>query len=79
MEEQHGIEVICPPARSANARAEVVGRSPWRRQRKARREQLRARLQTPAGRALYRLRGITVEPAIGIIKNVMGFVRFRAV
>jgi transposase len=76
VEEQLGTQVLCPPARSANARGEVAGRSPWRRQRKARREQLRARLQTPAARALYRLRGITVEPAIGIIKNVLGFVRF---
>jgi transposase len=76
VEEQHGLEVICPPARSANAREEVIGRSPWRRRSKARREQLRTRLQTEAGRALYRLRGVTVEPAIGIIKNAMGFVRF---
>ena len=77
VEEQHGTEVICPPARSANARDEVTGRSLWRRQSKAKREQLRIRLKTPAGRSLYRLRGITVEPAIGIIKNVMGFVRFN--
>jgi transposase len=76
VEEQLGTQVLCPPARSANARDEVRGRSPWRRQRKAWREQLRARLQTQAGRALYQRRAVTVEPALGIIKNVMGFVRF---
>jgi transposase len=76
VEEQLGTQVLCPPARSANARDELQARSPWRRQRKAKRAQLRARLQTQAGRALYRLRGVTVEPALGIIKNVMGFVRF---
>lgn len=77
VEEQLGTQVLCPPAAIANARPDLQARSPWRRQRKAKRAQLRVRLQTQAGRALYGLRRITVEPAIGIIKNVLGFVRFR--
>lgn len=76
VERRQKTQVLCPPARSANARESVVPRSPWRRQRKAMREKLRARLQSPLGRARYRLRGITVEPAIGIIKHVLGFRRF---
>ncbi|GDY24050.1 hypothetical protein LBMAG56_53970 [Verrucomicrobiota bacterium] len=39
-------------------------------------EQMRYRLQTTAGRALYRLRQQTVEPVFGIIKEAMGFRRF---
>ncbi len=35
------------------------------------------RLQTKAGRELYKLRKQTVEPVFGIIKEVMGFRRFR--
>ena len=35
-----------------------------------------AKLQTPAGQAIYRLRTCTVEPAIGIIKETMGFRQF---
>lgn len=34
------------------------------------------RLQTTAGKALYKLRKQTVEPVFGIIKEVMGFRRF---
>ncbi len=39
-------------------------------------EQMRHRLQTQAGRALYRLRQQTVEPVFGIIKEALGFRRF---
>lgn len=35
------------------------------------------RLQTQAGRALYKLRQQTVEPVFGIIKSVLGFRQFR--
>lgn len=38
---------------------------------------MRHRLACAAGRALYGLRKQTVEPVIGIIKEAMGFRRFR--
>ncbi len=38
---------------------------------------MRQRLQTQAGRALYKLRQQTVEPVFGIIKSVLGFRQFR--
>lgn len=38
---------------------------------------MRHRLRTKAGRTLYALRKQTVEPVFGIIKEVMGFRRFR--
>jgi transposase len=40
-------------------------------------EQMAHRLKTAAGKALYKLRKQTVEPVFGIIKEVMGFRRFR--
>jgi transposase len=40
-------------------------------------ERMRYRLRTKGGRALYALRKQTVEPVFGIIKEVMGFRRFR--
>lgn len=39
-------------------------------------ERMRHRTATAAGRALYKLRQQTVEPAFGIIKDVLGFRRF---
>jgi hypothetical protein len=40
-------------------------------------ERMAHRLKTKAGRALYKLRKQTVEPVFGIIKEAMGFRRFR--
>lgn len=77
VEEQFGTQVLCPPAVIDRAGRGQVARSRWGRQRKAKRLELRARLQTPTGRSRYAARRITVEPAIGIIKSALGFVRFR--
>ncbi len=40
-------------------------------------EQMPHRLKLAVGQALYRLRKQTVEPVFGILKEVMGFRRFR--
>lgn len=40
-------------------------------------EKMAHRMKTAAGKQLYRLRKQTVEPVFGIIKEVMGFRRFR--
>ena len=40
-------------------------------------EVMRHRLQTTAGKTLYKLRQQTVEPVFGIIKAVLGFRQFR--
>jgi transposase len=40
------------------------------------REKMAYKLQTEAGQAIYRLRKCTVEPVIGIIKEVIGFRQF---
>ena len=39
-------------------------------------EQMRYRLKTPAGRAIYGQRKAVPEPVFGIIKSVMGFAQF---
>jgi hypothetical protein len=38
---------------------------------------MKAKLQTEDGKRRYRVRKQTVEPVFGIIKSVMGFVRFH--
>ena len=40
------------------------------------REQMAYKLRTAAGRAIYGLRKCTVEPVLGIIKEVLGFRQF---
>ncbi len=40
-------------------------------------EKMAHRLKTPLGQALYKLPKQTVEPVFGIIKEIMGFRRFR--
>lgn len=77
VEAGHAIEVLCPPARSANANPASSFQRPWSEERKSLREKMRQRLSHPEGRLLYGLRKTTVEPVIGIIKSVLGFSRFR--
>lgn len=69
--------VLCPPARIGNVNPTTPFKRPWREHSKAFREQMRQRLLTPTGRALYDRRKTTVEPAFGIIKAALGFRHFR--
>ena len=39
-------------------------------------EKMAYKLQTEIGKAIYRLRKCTVEPVIGIIKEILGFRQF---
>ena len=50
-------------------KAKVKAVQPWI-------EAMRAKLDSDAARAQYRLRQQTVEPVFGIIKNVLGFRQF---
>lgn len=78
LEQTHGCTVYCPPTEIANAgKGGTPPRSQWRKQRMAFREKLKARITEPAGKLLYRLRGCTVEPTIGILKSALGFRRFH--
>jgi transposase len=73
--ESQGIRVLCPPRRTDDAKA-CVKKKPWRTASKAYRQQMRQRLEETGGKALYRLRKITIEPGFGIVKSALGFVRF---
>lgn len=77
--EERGIEPYIAPGREAHQQTLAAllapepalpsaGASP--------RMQMAAKLQTPEGRAIYRARKRTVEPVIGILKEVLGFRRF---
>lgn len=76
VETSTGIEVLCPPRRSADINPQTKRRR-WRLASQAYREQMRQRLATEAGKAMYRLRQTTVEPGFGIIKAALGFRCFR--
>lgn len=73
--EARGVKVLCPPQPSGNAKAGVKQTS-WRKAGRNYRQQMRERLATAAGRALYRLRKVTIEPGFGLLKAVMGFTGF---
>jgi transposase len=77
LQDRYGIEVLCPPVKIAQTKAGHVSRYRWNRQRHQIREAMRTRLKDPALRALYDRRNTTVEPAIAIVKNAIGFSRFR--
>lgn len=77
VEEQHGCPIYCPPVEIANAGKGAPPHSKWRQNRMAFREKLKARITDPAGKALYKLRGSTVEPTFGILKSALGFRRFH--
>jgi len=76
VEASTGTRVLCPPRRSDDVNPQTKKRR-WRLASKAYREQMRQRLSTGAGKALYRLRQTTVEPGFGIIKAALGFRCFR--
>jgi transposase len=76
VESTTGVTVLCPPRRSDDAKPQAKTKR-WRRASKAYREQMRQRLSTVAGKAMYRLRQSTVEPGFGIIKAALGFRCFR--
>jgi len=76
VEASTGTIVLCPPRRSDDVNPQTKKRR-WRLASKAYREQMRQRLATEAGRALYRLRQTTIEPGFGIIKAALGFRSFR--
>ena len=77
VEQRHRLTVLCPPAQIAQTKAGRRRRYRWEEQRHEARQRMRERLAQPTQQALYRRRGSSVEPAFGIIKNTLGFQRFR--
>ena len=77
VEKRHRGEVLCPPVEIAQKKQGTKRRYRWDQQRHEARERMRERLEDPVRQALFRRRGSSVEPAFGIVKNAMGFQRFR--
>lgn len=70
-----GVDLYVPPERQPHTASGAVGPETvpaegWVR------EQMRHKLQTPEGQAVYKLRKAIVEPVFGQIKEVRGFRRF---
>ena len=78
--ENKGIEVYCSASREdAHDERKYDYRPPKVRNKKVRELRdpdliaMREKLSTPEGKAIYKQRARTVEPAFGIIKEAMGF------
>lgn len=77
VEKEHQLTVLCPPQ---SAQAPPQGSHRLKHvevRRRALAQAMRERLQEPAMAKLYRRRSASVEPVIGVLKNVLGFRRFR--
>jgi transposase len=78
VEAEMQITVLCPPQSKGAPKAGVSYRLNKRQQTQVEfAAQMRQRLESEANKKLYRRRSATVEPVFGVLKNVMGFTRFR--
>src|SRR5262249_10981014 len=78
VEAQMALTVLCPPQSSgARLAGETYRANKQHQRRMAHAAQMRSRLERPENKALYRRRSATVEPVFGVLKNVLGFKRFR--
>jgi transposase len=68
---------VCPKAAQCTS-APHKGRTIKRSEHEEKVEALRRRMQTPAGAALYKKRGQSVEPRIGDLKEHRGLTRFAS-
>jgi len=77
LEGDYGLEVLCPPARNVMIKDGHVSPYQWDRRRRDARIAMRKRFELPENRGIYRKRSTSVEPDFSIVKNAMGFDRFR--
>jgi len=70
-----GVDAYIPPDRDRHGVAPGAGPPAWNR-RGAASEQMRAKLRTPLGDAVYRRRKVIIEPVFAYIKDRRGFRRF---
>ena len=79
--ESRDMEVLVAVGRGGRRRAHdfrpPVKDKPVREPKAAWRQRMKKKLESQEGRAHYRLRKHTVEPVFGIVKEAMGFRRFR--
>ncbi len=77
----NGVDLYVPPSRNAAHQRRKhdfrpAGKSPPKKITDPRLLQMRAKLDTDTGRAIYAKRKQTVEPVFGIIKQALGFRQF---
>lgn len=72
-----GVEVFCHPQPTRGHGSSKHRQSCHRKATQAIRARMKERAQSPQGQHWLRKRRITVEPAFGILKDALGFRRFR--
>lgn len=77
VETQLGIEVICPPQRTCAQSPSRYRQTVHRKRTQAIRSRMKERTQSPEGQSWLHQRRTTVEPSFGILKEALGFQRFR--
>lgn len=76
MESKHGVVIYCPPEERESDK-KAARQSAARQRTIDFREGMRACMRSEFGRKAKRIRGTTVEPVIGWIKDTIGFRRFH--
>jgi len=71
-----GMDLLVPPDRQKHGEPLPSATGPPSRQAGTVAEQMRHKLRTPEGRAIYKMRKAVVEPVFGQIKEQRGFRRF---
>lgn len=78
IEAEYGVTILCPPqSPGPQKRGETYRVSKALKRRQDYAEEMRKRLEQPENKERYRRRAATVEPVFGVLKNVLGFTRFR--
>jgi transposase len=80
IEKKYEVTVLCPPQTEAK---EPEAGNPSKRvkpvqvRRRALTQAMHQRMEVPENKQLYRRRYASIEPVFGVLKNVLGFRRFR--
>jgi transposase len=78
VEKKWGLQVLCPPqSQSAPPPNTNYRLSKVQQRRRQSAQAMRERLAQPENKLLYRRRAASSEPVFGVLKNVLGFRRFR--
>jgi transposase len=78
VEKKYGVTVLCPPQSETAPPPNTNYRlSKVQQRRRQSAQAMRERLEQPENSQLYRRRSASIEPVFGVLKNVLGFRRFR--
>jgi hypothetical protein len=77
IEKKSGLTVLCPPQSTQAPPSPSYRLHKVYARRRAHAQMMRERLAQPEMEAIYRRRNASIEPVFGVLKNVLGFRRFR--